>query len=91
MTYIKINWIHSHADEPILLYSELDESRREKRKVEMFPRGHCGFASSTESASSTRLGEAPIPPLAEIGSDPQFIPVEIAKQEFEEVWRKRRP
>ena len=27
MTYIKVRWIHSHADEPILLYSELDEGR----------------------------------------------------------------
>ena len=90
MTYIKVKWIHSHADEPILLYSELDESRWEKRKVEVFADGHYGFASSTESASSTRLGEEPIPLLAEIGSDPQFKPVEIAKQEFEEVWAKRK-
>jgi hypothetical protein len=89
MTYIKVNWIHSHADEPVLLYSELDGDRWEKRKVEVFADGHCGFASPTESCGSTRLGEEPIPPLAEIASDSQFKPVEITKQEFEEVWAKR--
>jgi hypothetical protein len=25
MTYIKVKWIHSHPDEPILRYGELDE------------------------------------------------------------------
>lgn len=90
MTYIKVEWIHSHADEPTLLYSELDQGRWEKRKVEVFADGRCGYASSTESAGSTRLGEEPIPQLAEISSDPQFKPVEITKQEFEEVWAKRK-
>ena len=56
MTYIKVEWIHSHADEPTLLYSELDQARWEKRKVEVFADGHCGYASSTESAGFTRLG-----------------------------------
>jgi hypothetical protein len=90
MTYIKARWIHSNADEPILLYSELDQDRWETRKVEVFADGHFGYASPTESAASTRLGEVPIPLLAEIGSDPQFKPVEITRQEFEDVWGKRR-
>jgi hypothetical protein len=90
MNYIKVKWIHSHANEPVLLYSELDEDRWEKRKIEVFAVGHFGYASSGESAGSSRLGEEPIPPLAEIASEPQFKPVEITKQEFEEVWAKRK-
>lgn len=90
MAYIKVKWLHSHADEPILLYSELDEGRWEKRKVEVFADGHCGYAGPTESAGSTRLGEEPIPLLQVISSDPQFKPVEITKQEFDEVWAKRK-
>jgi hypothetical protein len=86
MSYMKVEWIHSHACEPVLLYSELDEERWEKRKVEIFANGHCGYASSTESAGSTRLGEIPVPCLPEIATDPQFKPTEITQQEFEEIW-----
>jgi hypothetical protein len=60
------------------------------RKVEVFADGYFGYASSTESGASTRIGHDPIPTLAEIASDPQFEPVEIAKQEFEEVWARRK-
>jgi hypothetical protein len=90
MTYIKVKWIHSNSNEPILLYSEIDEERMEQRKVEIFADGRYDYASSSESAGSTRLGEVPIPALSEIASDPQFEPVKIPKQEFEEVWEKRR-
>jgi hypothetical protein len=89
MNYIKIKWIHSHPDDPVLLYSELDSERWEKRKVEVFQDGHCGYASLTESCGPTRLGEEPIPPLDEIASDAQFDPVEITREEFEAIWAKR--
>lgn len=90
MSYIKVKWIHSCPDYPVWLYSELDGERWEMRKAEVFADGHFGYASSTESGGSTRLGHDPIPTLAEIASDPQFEPVEIAKQEFEEVWARRK-
>jgi hypothetical protein len=90
MNYIKVKWIHSHADEPILLYSELDEMRWESRKVEVYADGHCSYASHNESTGSTRLGEEPIPNLAEIAADSQFQPVAITKRDFEEVWAKRK-
>jgi hypothetical protein len=89
MKYIRVKWNHQHRDEPVLLYSELDLERCEKRKVEVFQDGDCGYASISEAAGSTRLGEEPIPPLHEIASDPQFEPVEITKEEFEEVWNAR--
>jgi hypothetical protein len=90
MKYIRVKWNHNHQDEPVLLYSELDPERWEKRKVEVFPDGRCGYASASESAGSTRLGEEPIPPPVEIASDSQFEPVEITREEFEEVWAKRK-
>jgi hypothetical protein len=89
MTYIKVKWIHPHSNEPVWLYSELDDSRWETRKVEVYADGHYGFASSIESSGSTRLGDAPIPVLAEIASNPEFEPLEITKEEFEEVWAMR--
>jgi hypothetical protein len=92
MHYIKVRWLHSHADEPILLYSELDQDGWETRKVEVFADGRIGYASATEATPSTRtkLSIEPLPPLDEIASDPQFQPVEITKDEFEEVWSTRR-
>lgn len=91
MEYIKVKWIHSHPDEPTLLYSELDEERWERRKVEVFPGGLIGFATMTESTplTKTKISLEPLPTLQEIASDPQFQPVEITKAEFEQVWSSR--
>jgi hypothetical protein len=88
MNYLKVRWIHSHSDEPVLLYSELDECRWEKRKIEVFADGHAGYASATASAGSTQLGKEPVPPMAKIADDPEFEPSEITRQEFEDVWAR---
>jgi hypothetical protein len=92
MEYLKVEWVHTHSDEPILLYSELDGGRWEARKVEVFADGRTGFASSTEATpgTGTKLSIEPIPALGEIAADPQFKPVEITKEEFETVWSARR-
>lgn len=90
MKYIKVKWIHSNADEPVLLYSELDKNRWETRKVEVFADGHCDYASFTESKGTSQLGEEPVPPLTQIASDSQFEPVEITEQEFEQLWARRK-
>ena len=90
MKYICVKWNHSFPDEPIWLYSELDDNRWEVRKVDVYGDGHQGYASEDESDESTELSEEPIPPLAEIASDSQFEPVEITQEEFEEVWAKRK-
>lgn len=91
MTYIKVKWNHPNANDPVLLYSELDSKRLEVRKVEVFQDGHCNYASVDESSGSTRLGKEPIPSLAEIASDSQFEPIEIPIIEFEEIWANRKP
>jgi hypothetical protein len=91
MEFIKVGWLHSHPDEPILLYSELDKDRWETRKVEVFADGRIGFASETEATpvTKTKLSLEPLPTLDEIALDPQFQPVEISKEEFEKVWSAR--
>jgi hypothetical protein len=71
-----------------MLYSELDPQRWEVRKVEEFPDGSLGFASAEKSSDKTKLGEEPIPSLAEIAAEPQFKPREITKAEFEAIWEK---
>ena len=86
MTYIKVFW--EHTDEPILLYSELDEERWEIRKVYIFEKGRMEYASRTEANGETILSDQPCPNLSEITKSPEFVPLEIAKEEFEEIWRQ---
>ncbi|MDN7682998.1 DUF6881 domain-containing protein [Burkholderia cenocepacia] len=86
MMYIRVKWIHTIPSEPVWIYSELDSSRWELRKVEVYADGTMGFADRAKSVGGSSLSIEPLPPLAEIKVDPQFEPVEIAKEEFEAVW-----
>jgi hypothetical protein len=74
------------ADEPIVLFSELDDDRHEVRKFEIFGDGSAGRASRDTSVGQTVLGELPIPSLEEINSDSQFQGEEITQSEFEAAW-----
>jgi len=89
MRYLRVQWIHSHPDDPVMLYSELDDTGWEMRKVEMFQDGRIGFASLSEATPGTELGEKPVPALEAIAADPQFKPAWISHDEFEKVWAKR--
>jgi hypothetical protein len=89
MKYILVKWNHSLLDEPVLLYSELDKERWERRKVEVFSDGRISYAESSKSIGYTRLAFLPIPELDKISVDKQFETTEITKDEFEEVWRER--
>lgn len=42
--YLKVRWFHENSDEPVVLMSELDASRYEVRKVEIFADGRIGYA-----------------------------------------------
>jgi len=90
MKYIRVKWKHTNPDEPVWLFSEIDETGRELRKVECFKNGFCDFATESESTGSTVLSSGPLPEIAVIARDPEFEPVEIPKEEFEKVWKKRR-
>jgi hypothetical protein len=86
MTYFKCKWNHTFPDEPIMLYSELDDQRSERRKVEVFRNGRMGYADAEREFGGSALGLEPTPSLAEIAADPQIEPLEITRQEFESVW-----
>lgn len=88
MEYIKVHWEHNLKSEPTDLFSEIDETRMEVRKIELYRNGSIGMASSEFEIGSTHLGEVPIPSIEEIALDPQFIPFQINKEEFEAVWNE---
>lgn len=87
MQYIAVEWIHSLPDEPILLYSEIDEDRWERRKIELFRDGSAGFADEEHEDKQTGLSLEPWPSLEEIAADPQFVPKLIGKEVFERLWK----
>ena len=91
MHYIKVFWLHSHADEPVILYSECDDEGWEQRKIEVWNDGCSGYADeTTPDNGGTSLSEVPIPPLDEIAADPQFKPFAIDRDEFEKAWADAR-
>jgi hypothetical protein len=89
MNYIRVQWLHENPDEPVWLLSELDEERWETRKVEIFANGSKGYAAKDEESGGTFLGLAPVPPIDEIAADPEFVPEEITKEQFEAAWSAR--
>ena len=88
--YIAVDWRHTFPNEPVRLFSELDAAGWEIRKVERFGDGRSCYADDATHSGSTRLGKEPLPDVSEIAKDPQFSPVEITKEEFEQVWHEAR-
>lgn len=86
MMYLKVEWFHSFADEPIVIYAEIDDDRWETRKIEVFRNGELGFSDGESECHSMGLSETQIPSIEEIGSDPEFSPRIITKDEFERMW-----
>lgn len=88
-TYLYAKWKNAPADSPVEFYSELDDARWEKRKVEVFPDGYLGYASSASSSNDgTRLAIVALPPLQEIARQIEFDARAISAEEFEAVWKR---
>jgi len=86
--YIRVQWNHTDPEEPVTLFSELDEERREVRRVEVFADGRIGYANERGSFGRTRLAERPISTIDEIAAIPEFEPLEITRAEFDEIFDK---
>jgi len=91
MKYIRLKWNHTNPDEPVWIFSEIDQDDREIRKIECFQNGFCDIVSSLGSSGTAALMTRPLPDLAALARrDPEFTPVEITRDEFEQVWVTRR-
>jgi hypothetical protein len=88
MRYLKVLWSHNLPDEPIELYSEIDDAGYEIRKVEIYRDGRRDFADGESSSGTTMLGESPLPSLEEIAEQEEFSPSLIEGVDFERVWRQ---
>jgi hypothetical protein len=91
MKYIRLKWNHENPDEPVWIFSELDPRGREVRKIECFRNGFCDIATAAGSSGTAALISMPLPDLKALAArDPEFTPVEISQEQFEEVWEHRR-
>lgn len=88
--YMKVRWNHDFTDEPVLIYSEIDQGL-ETRKIECFRDGHLDYASSEASSGSSFLSEGLMPTVQDIAADPEFEPETISSEEFEAVWVRAAP
>ena len=60
MKYVLAEWGHDLEDEPYLIYSELDGSRRETRRVEFYRNG-IAFSYGGERGNEGALRREPFP------------------------------
>jgi len=91
MTYIKAAWFHNNEDDPVLIYSEITDSREEIRKVHIFANGTHEYANSTTFTDRTELSYVLMPTSEEwddIAKDPEFNLSFIEADEFETIWRR---
>jgi hypothetical protein len=90
MKYIRLRWNHENPDEPVWIFSEVDGTGKEVRKIECFRNGFCDVATALGSSGTASLMTNPLPDLSQLAKrDPEFEPHEITKEEFDQVWSKR--
>ncbi len=88
MPHIKIRSIHTSPDEPVLTFTELDDSRHELRKVEIFWDGSTGYASADARHKDTQLYPEPVPDLLGLAENPESVPEDISAEDFEIAWKR---
>jgi hypothetical protein len=67
MRYQKVLWHHELADEPVVLYSEIDAGF-EVRKVEVYRDGRLDYADGSASTGTTGLGQVLTPAVGELNA-----------------------
>ena len=92
MDYVLTEWDHDLDDEPCLIYSELDDGRMERRKVEFFRNGIC-FSYGGERGNEGALSDVPFPEdLREINrngeTEGEFTARNIPAALFYEIWNQ---
>ena len=89
MEYVLTEWDHDLDDEPYLVYSELDDGRMERRKVEFFRNGIC-FSYGAERGNQGALSGVPFPEdlRTVTGEAGECRAMSISRQLFQEIWNQ---
>ena len=89
MQYLLAEWTHQEEDEPYLIYSELDGSRRETRRVEFYRNG-ITFSYGGERGNEGALRRGPFPEDLRDLQPPEgeYSAREISPGLFYEIWNQ---
>lgn len=90
MKYVLTEWDHDLDDEPYLVYSELDNTRREVRRVEFYRNG-ITFSYGGERGNEGALSPDPFPEDLrdlEPPGEGDFFAREISPGLFYEIWNQ---
>lgn len=91
MEYVLTQWDHDLDDEPYLIYSELDDSRREKRRVEFYRNG-ITFSYGGERGNEGALAPDPFPEdlrtLRPAEGEGELTAQSISPSLFYEIWNQ---
>ena len=85
--FMKVDWLHDLADEPVVLYSEVINGE-ETRKVEVYRDGRMDYACEGVETGSTQLSSELMPTVKELDEQPEFAAVAITAEEFEDLWAR---
>lgn len=88
MTYVLIEQDVDEDDEPTLIYSQLDESRREVRRVEFYRNG-LSFAYGGERGHEEALAPKPFPEdLRALNRPGEVSAHTITAEVFHAIWNQ---
>lgn len=92
MRYVLAEWDHDLDDEPYLVYSELDDARRELRRVEFYRNG-ITFSYGGERGNEGALSPDPFPEDLRDLEPPEegegdFSARQISPGLFYEIWNQ---
>ncbi len=90
MRYILLEWKHESEDDPILIYSEVDDANYEIRKIEVYRNGVALRYDENTEFVSNRLSDVSFPENISEINDNEFFAKNIDLELFENKWKEAR-
>jgi len=89
MKYLKVRWLHNIKEDPVIFYYELDNFDNEIKKIEIYVDGSVGYADDKFQLNGSIISECKISTFDEIAKQKEFIPENITKEEFYQIYQER--
>lgn len=89
MFYVLLEWSHKWDDEPVQIWSELDDQRCETRKIEVFSHGFRLTYDHEDPRSAAGLADVPFPEdLRKLNAAGPFHASSVSQSDFEGLWSR---
>ncbi|MFJ6607067.1 DUF6881 domain-containing protein [Streptomyces lydicus] len=87
MRYWKVIWHHDFEEEPVTLFSEIDEEGYETRKVQEYRDQRLLRTDGSDETAEIGLSEGPVGKFEDVAAQPEFSAFALTEGDFEAVWR----